>query len=241
MSGVLHAMSAATAASLGVKTLKEIVFNASGNFAVPADAIDNKFYVGCTGGGGGGGFSGTYGGWNGGTGGGSGRVNAALTLTPGSSIPVTVGAGAGYIGYYAGGEGGTSSFSSLVTCGGGGGGYKASAGGGASGGGSGAYGLNSSNGGASNCPAMFTLEPGAVDNTNKFYTAKSYPGGIGYYGGSDESGSYSASGGGAGCYGHGENGQWAAPAVTPNSGSGATSYPGGGQSGKVVIYYYAYV
>lgn len=225
----------------GTLTLIEQVFNASGTFIVPSNAINNEFYIGCTGGGGGGGFVGTYYGWNGGGGGGSGRVNAALTLTPGSSIPVTVGAGAGYNGNNAGGTGGASSFGALVSCGGGVGGSSGSGGGGSSGGGVGGKGgyiggPSGGNGGASNCPAMFTLDPTAIDNTNKFYTAKSYAGGVGLGG----SNGWSA-GGGAGCYGHGENGQWAQPAVTPNSGSGATGYPGSGQSGKVVIYYYAYL
>lgn len=205
--------------SNGVLTLLEVVFNDSGTFTVPSNAINNTFYVGCTGGGGASMSIARNNEYYGG--GGSGRTSGTFTLTPNSQIAVTVGAGS----ITSNGAGGTSSFGGYVSCAGAST-RIGSNGGGVSGGGNG--GLKSA-GGASNCPAMFTLQTGAVDNTNKFYTAKSYAGGPG---------GTSAAGGGGGCYGAGsaQNGT-----ATPNSGAGAGSPYGKSGSGKVVIYYYAMV
>lgn len=198
----------------GTLTLKEVVFNASGTFTVPNNAIDNTFYIGCTGGGGGSSGNpddGQYGG------GGSGRVFKQVTLTQNASIPITVGSGGPY-GYSSSseGRGGTSSFGAYASCAGGrSSSYTPS---GVSGGGEGAGYPKSAT--SSNCPAMFTLQSGAVDNTNKLYTAKSYPGG-------------GQAGGGGGCYGAGSSG-------AANTGAGA-GWSGAGSSGKVVIYYYVMV
>lgn len=208
----------------GTLTLKEVVFNASGTFTVPSGAVGNQFIVACTGGGGGGGISfgaeyDSYGG-----GGGSGRTTGTFTLTPSSQIAITIGAGGAKGSNRAGSSGGTSSFGALLNCAGGGGGYVTLAYGiGVSGGGNGfvSYARAAS---ASNCPAVLTLQSGAVDGTTGLWKAKSYAGSSG-------------SGGGGGCYGVGT----AYPSSSqPNTGAG-TDYNWSGGSGKVVIWYYAYV
>lgn len=193
--------------------LREVEFNASGTFTVPSDAYNNEFYVGCTGGGGGRVSLNiaAYGS------GGSGRTSGTFTLTPGQQIPVVVGRG-GLEGELAGQS---STFGSLLTCLGGNGGYRSSAGLGVSGGGDGGPWYQS--GTASNCPAMFTLKAGAIDNTKGLYKAKSYPSydAVGAVGGD----------GGAGCYGN----------IGPNTGSGVNGSDTTGCSGKVVVYYYVNV
>lgn len=210
----------------GTLTLKEVVFNASGTFTVPSDAINNTFYVGCTGGGGQGSTDSDGAGIGGG---GSGRTSTTITLSGGSQVAVIVGAG-GYTNYGRGVNGGTSSFGGYLSCSGG---LSSDIGvpSGVSGGGSGGY--NGGSGGASNCPALFSITAGAVDNTNKLYTAKSYAGGAGYRAGT---------GSGAGCYGNGV--AWSASGGA-NTGAGGSGYRDSrgmsGGSGKVVIYYYAYV
>ena len=179
---------------------------------MPSGVVDNQIIVGCTGGGGGtNGDSRPAGG-----GGGSGRTSGKFVLTPGDSIAVTV---AGVMYKYAGA---VSTFGSYLSCNGGlvgnnGGGGEL----GVSGGGNGGAWQTSSPGGASNCPAMFTLLPTAIDKTTGLYKAKSYPGNI------DPSGQ---GGGGAGCYG----------TSGANSGGGANGSALYGSSGKVVIYYYVY-
>lgn len=245
MGGVHHMISSAAAAALGKKTLKEVVFNASGTFTVPANAINNEFYVGCTGGGGGGTLtsdgsefgSNTYGG------GGSGRVSAKITLTAGENIPVTIGAGGvvtKVILYPNGYNGGTTSFGGYVSCLGGIGAYQSQQGlnNGVSGGGDGGKSEHPvRNPTASNCPAMFTVDPTAIDNTNKFYEAKSF-----IY--TNNTTRYAT--GGAGCYWRG--GEWSTETMTarPNTGGGGQIYISTtltncyGGSGKVVIYYYTY-
>lgn len=199
-------------------TLIEKVFNASGTFIVPSDAINNEFYVGCTGGGGGGQEQYMLGG------GGAGRVSAKLTLTPKTAIPVTVGLG-GIHAPSGASSGGTSSFGALISCVGG------NVNGGVSGGGNGSYFYSLGNNGSatpSNCSDMFTVNPLAINKTNNFFKAQSFAG----------------SAGGGGCYGVGAT---SGVSVLPNTGAGGDPGDGdtvpstNGASGKVVIYYYKYV
>ncbi len=205
----------------GTLTLKEIIYNTSGTFTVPSNAVNNEFYIGCTGGGGGGAYEigrdddGFYGG------GGSGRTSGVFILIPGNSVAVTVGSGGIKNQNSSGHNGGTSSFGALLSClGGYGYGWKnGNFGAGVSGGGSATFSVAT----ASNCPAILSLKSGAIDNTTKLYLAKSYAGGTSPIGES----------GGGGCYGPGATST--PPAA--NSGAGGHCYSIGG-SGKIVIYYY---
>ena len=215
----------------GTLTLIEQVFNASGTFTVPSNAVNNTFYVGCTGGGGG-----ALTGYAPYSGGGSGRVSGSFVLTPSAQISVTVGSGgnnakhANFLCTTVAGNGGTSTFGAYVSCSGGGGARNCTRGYGTNGGGNGSD-VDVAVSTISSCPAMFTLTGGTVDNTNKFYTAKSY-------------GTSTFDTGGGGCYGNGSVNP--APAAPANSGGGGGSAGGAGvgaasASGKVVIYYYSYV
>lgn len=208
--------------SNGVLTLKEVVFNASGTFTMPANVVNNQIIVGCTGGGGGGSnFNGEY--HYGAGGGGSGRTSGTFTLAVGQQVPITVGSGGSFSSWMGeAGSGGTSSFGGYISCSGGSGGNaeRQYGGLGVSGGGRGGAGYYGGEGGAtsSSCGAILTLNTGAVDGTTGLYTAKSY--GI------------AGRSGGGGCYGNVTTGN--------NTGGGGTSSSAGG-SGKVVIYYYAMV
>lgn len=111
------------------------LFTASGMFTVPP-FVEKVYISGCGGGGGGGG-----GGYNegsyyygGGGGGGASCYKSKLTVIPGQSYAITIGA-AGTAGGSAssGGAGGASSFGSLLTLGGGGAGLYSSTGGAAGG------------------------------------------------------------------------------------------------------------
>ena len=216
MCGV-HNMLLGTSITAGKLTLKEVVFNASGTFTMPSGVVDNQIIVGCTGGGGGAIYQvdvDTYGG------NGAGRVVSTLTMSPGQTATVTVGAG----GLYDTSDGGTSSFTGASSC---------------AGGAMGSFnGKTPTNGGgrgwsnslpqtASNCPATLSLKNGAVDSTTGLWKAKSYAGGSGYQG----------RGGGGGCYGVGSGN---ANTLLANSGGGGYGYPGNGGSGKVVVWYYIY-
>lgn len=203
--------------SNGVLTLKEVVFNASGTFTMPSGVVDNQIIVGCTGGGGGGNENEeyTYGG------NGAGRVVSTITMSPGQTATVTVGAG----GLRNHSHGGTSSFTGASSCDGGtlGGYYYIAP---TNGGGSGnSMNRNST---ASNCPATLSLKNGAVDSTTGLWKAKSFSGGN-YYG----------QGGGGGCYGIGSTYSFYSSSPEANSGAGGYNLHGG--SGKVVVWYYTYV
>lgn len=160
----------------GTLTLKEVVFNASGTFTMPSGVVDNQIIVGCTGGGG---SSltvykiGTVGG------NGAGRVVSTITMSPGQTATVTVGAG----GLVNSSGGGTSSFTGANSCAGG---TLGSGDAPTNGGGRGVW-PNKYPSTASNCPATLSLKNGAVDSTTGLWTAKSFPGGSG----------------GGGCYGAG--------------------------------------
>lgn len=201
----------------GTLTLKEVVFNASGTFTMPSGVVDNQIIVGCTGGGGGG--SGgidvgdpVYGG------NGAGRVVSTITMSPGQTATVTVGAG----GSANSSNGGTSSFTGASSCAGGalGSFYGTTP---TNGGGRGNYSTNSTTT-ASNCPETLSLKNGAVDSTTGLWKAKSFSGG-----------NLSGQGGGGGCYGVGGG------FYPPGANSGAGDYDGNGGSGKVVVWYYTYV
>lgn len=218
MAGVHHAISGAAAAALGVKTLKEVVFNASGTFTMPSGVVDNTIIVGCTGGGGGSrdatGVADRYGG------NGAGRVVSTLTMSTGQTATVTVGAG----GLRDASNGGASSFTGASSCGGG----VAGSSNGTTPTNGGGRGYSKQMGGStsSNCAAALTLQADAIDKTTGLWTAKSYDGGryLEY------------KGGGGGCY---EVGSGDSDALA-NSGGGGYRPSGNGGSGKVVVWYYIY-
>lgn len=109
---------------------RQATYTASGSFTVPANVT--KVYLSAAGGGGGGAAYGAAG-VSGGGGGGSGAscLKAAVTVTPGQVIPITIGA-AGIGGVSIGdngAQGGTTSFGSILSLGGGFGGLSAASGG----------------------------------------------------------------------------------------------------------------
>lgn len=197
----------------GTLTLKEVVFNASGTFTMPSGVVDNQIIVGCTGGGGAGSHDGVY--VYGGNG--AGRVVSTITMSPGQTATVTVGAG-----------GGTSSFTGANSCAGGALGSKNGTTP-TNGGGSGNSRYNSCT--ESNCPATLSLKNGAVDSTTGLWQAKSFSGGN-YYG--------QVGGGGGGCYGQGEGYGQGGDFYPAVANSGAGGYSSNGGSGKVVVWYYTY-
>ena len=100
-----------------------ISFKSSGNFVAPQNMLGGKALIVAVGGGGAGGAG--NGGKTGGGGGGSGRITiATVTLTPGTTYSVVVGAGGQTVNGGNGGNGGTSSFGTLISASGGNGGYS---------------------------------------------------------------------------------------------------------------------
>ena len=210
--GGIHNMLLGTAITSGKLTLKEVVFNASGTFTMPNDVVNNQIIVGCTGGGGGG--ISIYDIGDGG-GPGSGRVVSTLTMSPGATATVIVGAGGNGVLGAIGGIGGTSSFTGATSCDGGAGGRYDRQIAGTSGGGH-------NRGGYSSVAAALVLASGSTDKTSGLWTAKSY-------------GGPNASYGGGGCYG---GGGYTDGIANTGGGAGAGFYKGG--SGKVVVWYYIY-
>lgn len=204
---------------VGTLTLFAQVFNASGTFTMPSGVVNSEVIVACTGGGGG---NVIYGDGSGsrGAGGGSGRTVGTFSLSQGATVTVTVGAGGNQPISGTASAGGTSSFSTLSCAGGNGGNASFVNGTGVSGGGSGAI----NKGGNASCPAVLTLQSGAVDNTGGLYLDKNTTGGsrTGYRCG------------GAGCYG--------SSGVNTGAGGGdQATIEGTSGSGKVIVFYYKYV
>lgn len=177
---------------------------------MPNGVVNNQIIVGCTGGGGGGD---EYGEIGYGAGPGSGRVVSTLTMSPGATATVIVGAGGNGVLGKIGGIGGTSSFTGATSCGGGAGGRYDMQVAGTSGGGH-------NRGGYSSVAAALVLASGSTDKTSGLWTAKSY-------------GGPNASYGGGGCYGQGG---YTDGIANTGGGAGAGFYKGG--SGKVVVWYY---
>ena len=181
---------------------RTIVFNQSGNWVAPEGILDNKIIVALAGGGGAGQSKS-----NTGAGGGSGYVEIKeLTIEPGQTYAVVIGAG-GAITSSAGGTGGTSSFGgTLVTAAGGTGGKSGIGGagnaaggsangagtaGGTYGGGGGAGGTGKSKGGAGG--TYGGGGGGSGDNGYNPSTSNAGAGGAG--------GTYGGAGGYGGCGG----------------------------------------
>jgi hypothetical protein len=120
-SGLSYNGSVLTASGDGGSVHGQQVFTANGTFTVPAGVT--QVYVSMCGGGGGGGYPGYQvpGGACGG-GGGESVLKYSVTVTPGESIPVTIGAGGYGSDVSDGSSGGSSSFGSYITCVGGAGG-----------------------------------------------------------------------------------------------------------------------
>jgi hypothetical protein len=181
------------------------------SWTVPAGVTSVEYLV--VGGGGGGGYQ------QGGGGGGGGLLTGNLSVTQGSSISVTVGAGGtgGNSSSMAGGNGGASSFSTISVTGGGGGGSNA---------------VNGKNGGSGG---------GEGINPGTYGTGIS---GQGYNGGDHEGTTVDGGGGGggAGAVGSNSTGTYAG-----NGGVGRASditgtsvyYAGGGGGGNFYAGYYA--
>ncbi len=201
---------------VGKSTYNEQIFTTSGTFT-PATGIVSVEVEMAGGGGGGGGSSSTAADRRGGGGGGGGEyVRKFVTVTPGTGVTVTIGAGgtAGTPGV-SGGTGGTTSFGALNAVGGGGGSYGAPSGGiaglsGACGGGSG--GLATGSVWASGGGGGGMASPG-TDALLNVATADYRPGGRGTVGG-------------AGGKGTNANAQ-----VGGNGGNGINGYCGGGGGG----------
>jgi glycine rich protein len=195
-----------------------VAFQASGTFVVPAN-ITKVYFELWGGGGGGGATSGAS--TAGGGGGGGGHVRGTTAVTPGASVPITVGAG-GLSAVFPnpGGNGGTSSFGAIASALGGGGG--GSAGPGAA---SALYGTNGSGGTASGPAGSLQIngELGAQG-----YNSRGGDGGssFGFAGvSSDRFGAPAPNG----AYGFASGGSGASPAI-PNPSNG-------GGPGLVLIWY----
>lgn len=196
-------------------------FTSSSSWRAPDDLLENEVTVFCIGGGGGGGQGGQGGDGDpgGGGGGGSGYFTIKkVTVTPGSTYSITIGAGgtaSSSLGSN-GGDGGTTRFGSLVSASGGKGGKGTSTPSGGSGGDGGAGGGGGRGGGAnrnSNGPG------GDGGNGSKY-------GGGG--GGGAATGVGSGGNGGLGLGGGGGAGNYY---NSNNIGTGGTSYSGGGSGG----------
>ena len=203
------------------------------SWTVPAGVTSVKVLVVAGGGGGGGGaydYPGILG-WTtyGGAGGGGGVIyNASYSVTPGASIPITVGAGGGgaynIIGLSArlAANGGNSVFGSLTAVGGGSGGSGSNGGNGGSGGGGGWYSdlYNSS------------LAPRVTNYTGGTGTSgQGYQGADGQGGGGGAGGPASGGTGGAGYTSSISGSSYTySPGGSINNGANATVYGGGGGS-----------
>lgn len=117
------AASSVTKAKLGsdvVFNFNKQVFTSSGTFTVPT-GVTEIFVTACGGGGGGagGGYTSSSQGWGGGGGASSILRTRSLTVTPGASVTVTIGAAGGGGGFHGnGGSGGTTTVGSLQFMGG---------------------------------------------------------------------------------------------------------------------------
>jgi hypothetical protein len=217
--------------STGLSIPKIETFDSSGTFDVPPG--EGRIMVEVWGGGGGGGGGGnggtysemTYSGGPGGGGGGGGYGKDAISVTPGSSLTVTIGAGgtAGGIGS-AGSGGGTTSVSDisgvLISATGGNGG---AAGGNSSSGGNGSAGNGGNPGTSTASLSINGVQGGGGPNTA--VTASGGSGGVGgAYGSCPGAFGTGQAPGGGGASGAG---QYGAAGTAGNSGA----------SGMVVIYY----
>ena len=177
-------------------------YTSSGNFIVPPGVTSVDYLV--VAGGGGGGHT------IGGGGGGGGFKTGTLSVNPGDSIVVTVGAGgAAGTGAGNGSDGGDSVFGSITATGGGGGGSDSSQAGraGGSGGGGGNSGSSGGTGGAAS------------------------PSGQGNAGGTSSAGTSGAGGGGAGAAGSansGSSGGSGGAGMTSSISGSSVTYAGGG-------------
>ena len=191
------------------------VFDANGTFVVPAGVT--RVMVEVWGGGGGGGASSQTGAGGGGGGGGGGYGRQFLTVTPGASHGITIGAGGG-----AGGTGGTTSFGTLLSASGGTGGASAgSTGGGAAGG----------NGGTS--VAALNVAGGSGGGSGNGDTQATAAGGMG--GAAPNGGP--GGGGGRGHFSSGSPGRTGSVPGGGGGGAGGWSFTqgGAGASGRVVV------
>lgn len=237
------------------------IFTASGTFSVPGGISSVRVVV--VGGGGGGG--GTSCGWGSGAGGGCGGgvVASTVAVTPGSTIPVTVGSGgAAASGCGDGGSGSGSSFGGLLTADGGSwgrsgynnlfGSYTGGSGGGSGGGGGGngwpGYAAVPGNGGTAGGQTNSTGAGGACtgggwSSLAGYITEVSYSAGTGGY--APGSTSYWGGGGGGGLILDGSTvaggdcangaGRGGAGYGGGGSGSDGSAAPGAGAAGVVYV------
>ena len=220
---------------LSEKNLNVVEFTSSGTWVVPNGV--NKIYVTGTAGGGGGG------GWISAGGGGSGAfcVGLALSVSPGETLAITIGAGgAGGSGYRNGGNGGNTIIQGSISGillnlqgGFGGADYPGGAGGGAGGAGGGTY-VKGENGGTSG-PYGGGAGGGGGGDSNS-------PGGAGgnilgrYQGGASGVGRYGGGGGGASFFGPGGAGGVGENVAGNQSGAAGGGFgAGGGGGGRTPI------
>lgn len=206
----LDDISAVTGKKIKVSELKKLTsqppsnlvyqeFVESGTWTAPNDIVNNQITVLCCGGGGAGGFGGTSsinGEYPQGGGGGSGYISIeTITITPGTSYNLVIGAGGtapsdSVSSPTNGGRGGTTSFGgSLVTAVGGYGGYGTGNGGNGNAGGGGGKSDNTNTGAAGGNGDTY----GGGGGAGSFLGASSY---VGAYGKGGDGGTYG--GGGAG-------------------------------------------
>ena len=192
--------------------VKSAIFTESGSWTVPANVTSVNVFL--FGGGGGAGYYSYTGdndnrGYGEGGGGGSGYMaKSALTVTPGQSIAITIGAG-GNVGSSGGtgGNGGTTSFGSLLSAqGGSGGGSGTSTSSSGRGGNGGDGGAGGAGGSAEYKEPNPSFPPGAshyhyVQPYGKGGNGAQFGGGAGGYGSTSGGGNGGQYGGGGGTYG----------------------------------------
>ena len=219
------------------------VFTQSGTWKCPAGV--KSIHVILFGGGGAGSSSGDG---SGGCGGAGGHMKSAtLSVTPGTTYAITIGAG-GKASTTTGGAGGATSFSTLLSANGGSGGSLATAGSGGTGGGgsggsgagggTGSYGGNGGKGNGGTAAGNGIAAAGGSGAAGTAGTGK-YGGGAGGggYGGKGGNGgngtsSYGGGGGGGGGYGTSGNGGNGGNTSTGTGSSGGTAAGGGGAGYK---------
>lgn len=220
-------------AHLGISVRGIQTFTSSGSFTVP-DGVTTLYLSGCAGGGGGGGgggnpTTGSSGGGGGGGGAGNIAINQSVTVVPGQTYTVTIGArgnggansGSGSSDGKNGTGGGTTSFGSLLTLSGGGAGLGGVSGGNPSPGGGFGGAPGGSDGGDGNFTTAVATGNGGVGASGPF----------GVNGGRGRSGTPGRSGYAATGYGTGGGGGGG----SYGSGGGIGAAGGNGSPGILIV------
>jgi hypothetical protein len=221
-----------TTSTDGVATVYKCTGTGSTTWTVPVGITQVKYLVVAGGGAGGGAGTGAgYGSANGGGGGGGGFLTGSgYAVTPGASLPITVGAGGASVSSWSGGNGGDSVFSTNTSKGGGGGGFLAVGKAGGSAGGGGGGDRNGDAFGAGTASPAGQGNNGGYGSTNNLSGSSGGGGGASAAGGSSTNVEYAGNGGagiastitGTNTYysGGGAGGAWVNTSATGGLGGG---------------------